>query len=73
MKIGSILLLLSIVFLFTLEAQNLTKKNPTIEQILREISSTNIRRNVERLVSFKTRHTLSDTSSGSLGIGAYFN
>jgi hypothetical protein len=44
--------------------------NPALEPILRGISVDRLRSNVETLVGFGTRHTLSDTSSDERGIGA---
>ena len=44
--------------------------NSAVSGILSEISESNIRKTVDRLVGFGTRHTLSDTSSTSRGIGA---
>jgi len=44
--------------------------NPTIQKIAREISATNIESIIRKLVSFHTRHTLSETESDARGIGA---
>jgi hypothetical protein len=44
--------------------------NPQIRRIVREISATNIEAIIRKLVSFETRHTLSDTASNTRGIGA---
>ena len=44
--------------------------NPYVEKIVKEISAKNIQGSVEKLVSFGTRHTLSDTLSQTRGIGA---
>ncbi len=41
-----------------------------IEQMLDEISSENIYAIIEKLISFYTRHTMSETESDSIGIGA---
>ncbi|HYW35761.1 MAG TPA: M20/M25/M40 family metallo-hydrolase [Balneolaceae bacterium] len=41
-----------------------------IKQILSDISADSIKHDIHKLVSFKTRHTLSDTTSDSVGIGA---
>lgn len=46
------------------------KKNPFVEKIVKEISARNIKATIEKLVSFGTRHTLSDTLSETRGIGA---
>ena len=43
---------------------------PVIAPILAAIEPAGIQRNIEKLVSFGTRHTLSDTSSETRGIGA---
>lgn len=42
----------------------------TISQIQRDISADSIEANIRKLAGFHTRHTLSDTSSDSVGIGA---
>lgn len=44
--------------------------DPVIHGIVKEISETNIRTSIEKLASFGTRHTLSETESESRGIGA---
>ncbi|MBE7507353.1 MAG: M20/M25/M40 family metallo-hydrolase [Planctomycetia bacterium] len=44
--------------------------DPLIHQMVAEVSEANIRNSVEKLVSFGTRHTLSDTESETRGIGA---
>ena len=46
------------------------KTNPAITSMVAEVSAANLRRSVETLVSFGTRHTLSDTGSTVRGIGA---
>lgn len=51
-------------------AQEFTETNPDVAKIVSEISESNIRSIVEKLVSFGTRHTLSDTLSATTGIGA---
>ena len=47
-----------------------TRKNPQVEAILAEISPTRIEATVRKLVSFGTRHTLSDPDNPARGIGA---
>ncbi|MEX0779442.1 MAG: M20/M25/M40 family metallo-hydrolase [Balneolales bacterium] len=59
----------------TLETENQQNYNPqqldpVIEQILSEISAKHINDNINRLASFHTRHTLSETESNEVGIGA---
>lgn len=44
--------------------------NPVIQKITREISASNIEAIIRKLVSFHTRHTLSETESETRGIGA---
>lgn len=46
------------------------KPNPQIEGVVKEISAKNIEANIRKLVSFGTRHTLSETKSETRGIGA---
>ena len=45
-------------------------ENPRIHEIVRAASAARVRRDVEALVGFGTRHTLSDTVSPTRGIGA---
>ncbi len=52
------------------QAQLSSKPNPQIEKIVSEISVTNIEASMRKLVSFGTRHTLSDQESETRGIGA---
>ncbi len=44
--------------------------NPNIQSIVKEISAQNIESTIQKLVSFGTRHTLSETESDTHGIGA---
>jgi len=46
------------------------KLNPQIQKIVSEISAKNIETIIRKLVSFGTRHTLSETESETRGIGA---
>jgi Zn-dependent M28 family amino/carboxypeptidase len=43
---------------------------PSVNTIISEISPDHIRRSIETLAGFGTRHTLSETESGTRGIGA---
>ncbi|MFZ6843451.1 M20/M25/M40 family metallo-hydrolase [Undibacterium sp. RuTC16W] len=45
-------------------------RQPAIEQIVKEISPARINAYINKLVSFETRHTMSDTVSDTRGIGA---
>jgi hypothetical protein len=51
-------------------APDITRRQPQIEQIVAAISPQRIDAYVRKLVSFQTRHTLSDTQSATTGIGA---
>lgn len=45
-------------------------EDPRIHEIVRAVSAARIERDIRKLVSFGTRHTLSDTLSATRGIGA---
>ena len=47
----------------------LSARDPEIEAVLRDVSEARIRSRIERLASFGTRHTLSETKSDTRGIG----
>ncbi len=64
---------LFIAFFNTLSAQTTVKRDPEISKMIEEVSATNIETIVRKLVSFGTRHTLSDTTSKTKGIGAARN
>ena len=49
------------------------KKDSVVQVMLEEVSAKNIEATVRKLVSFQTRHTLSDTLSTKTGIGAARN
>ncbi len=61
---------LTILFSTSLLAQPSIKQNQTVIKIIQEISADSIKRNIEKLVSFHTRHSLSDTLHPSRGIGS---
>jgi hypothetical protein len=46
------------------------RRQPDIDKIVREISPQRIEATVRKLVSFQTRHTMSETESDTVGIGA---
>jgi acetylornithine deacetylase/succinyl-diaminopimelate desuccinylase-like protein len=52
------------------QAQLSVRPNPQIEKIVSEISPANIEATIRKLVSFGTRHTLSDAESPTRGVGA---
>ena len=51
-------------------APDLARRQPQIDKILADISPKRIEATVRKLVSFQTRHTMSDTVSDKTGIGA---
>lgn len=54
-------------------AQITIRQDPSIKEMVEEVSSKNIEANIRKLVSFKSRHTLSDTTSNTEGSGAARN
>ncbi|MBL8149504.1 MAG: M28 family metallopeptidase [Blastocatellia bacterium] len=73
MKKKTVLILLFILLLTTTTSGDLKKRsaeNPKIAKIITEISPRNIETIIKKLVSFHTRHTLSDQESEAVGIGA---
>lgn len=55
------------------QAQTIVKPDPVISRMVEDVSAKNIESIVRKLVSFDTRHTLSDTASTKTGIGAARN
>jgi hypothetical protein len=68
-------ILLPILLFATLSAsaQTTIRRDDKISQMVNEVSSQNIEAIIRKLVSFKTRHTLSDTTSKTEGSGAARN
>jgi hypothetical protein len=56
--------------LISVSAAQPPAKNPRIASMVAEVSQSNLKTIVDRLTSFGTRHTLSDTVSSQRGIGA---
>src|SRR5436305_6672328 len=54
----------------TPETEPQIKENPQIAAVLSDISAKNTEATIRKLVSFGTRHTLSDAASDTRGIGA---
>lgn len=52
---------------------SIVRTDPQIKKMVDEVSSENIEANVRKLVTFQTRHSLSDTLSSTTGIGAARN
>lgn len=68
----SIITLLSCTFL--MKAQNQPPEvDPRIKEMVNEISPVNLKSTIEKLVSFETRHSLSNTRDANRGIGAARN
>lgn len=55
------------------DPKTVAPRDPQIEKIVAEISPANIEATIRKLVSFKTRHTLSTTTKPDEGIGAARN
>ena len=66
----SLLLFAAILFTKVGFSQTTIVRDPAISQMLTEVSATNLETTVRKLASFHTRHTLSDTLSKTIGIGA---
>ncbi|WP_199136161.1 M28 family peptidase [Pedobacter sp. ASV12] len=69
-KYCSSLLFIALLFSGKLQAQKTENRDPNISAMLTEVSAANLEQLVKKLVSFQTRHTLSDTISKTTGIGA---
>jgi Zn-dependent M28 family amino/carboxypeptidase len=66
----SITTLFAVLFSLALVAQPELPENQKFYNIINDVSVDRIKRDIEKLVSFGTRHTLSDTVSQTRGIGA---
>ncbi len=67
----SLPVLLLILCAYVAAAQpKIPSKDPRVEQVVRAVSPDHIRANIEKLVSFGTRQTLSNTTDPNRGIGA---
>jgi hypothetical protein len=66
-------LIIPLFFILQTNAQTTIRQDAAISQMVEEVSSKNIEANIRKLVSFKTRHTLSDTTSKTEGSGAARN
>ncbi|UYZ64706.1 M28 family metallopeptidase [Hymenobacter weizhouensis] len=69
----SLLLSLGLAASALAQTQPASTPDPLIRQMVEEISEKNLRDDIDKLVSFGTRHTLSDTKSKKRGIGAARN
>lgn len=68
-----IILSLFIFFNTSLFAQTIVQRDPEIEQMVREVSSDSLKANIQQLVAFGTRNTLSTQKDSKRGIGAARN
>src|SRR6201995_3227752 len=68
-----LLLIFPALFVLQVSAQTTIHRDTSISNMVDEVSSKNIEAIIRKLVSFKTRHTLSDTISKTEGSGAARN
>jgi hypothetical protein len=68
-----ILSLISFVFVLTSGAQTIINRDPEIKKMVDEISRTRIEQYVRKMVSFNTRHDMSEQNDPAKGIGAAWN
>src|ERR1700759_2958422 len=68
-----LLLIFPALFVLQVSAQTTIHRDTSISNMVDEVSSKNIEANIRKLVSFKSRHTLSDTTSKTEGSGAARN
>jgi len=68
-----LLFIIPVFFILQGNAQTAIKQDAVIKQMVDEVSSKNIEAIVRKLVTFKSRHTLSDTTSATEGSGAARN
>jgi hypothetical protein len=73
LKMKHLLFIIPIFLILQASAQTIIKQDAAIKQMVDEVSSKNIEANIRKLVSFKSRHTLSDTASKTEGSGAARN
>ncbi|RZL49456.1 MAG: M20/M25/M40 family metallo-hydrolase [Pedobacter sp.] len=73
MKYLSLPLLFFVLIASLLSAQQTIHRDANISSLVNDISAKNLEVIVKKLVSFQTRHTLSDTLSKTTGIGAARN
>lgn len=62
--------ILLLLFVGSAHAQKSIHRDPLISSMIDEVKAANLEHTIRKLVSFKTRHTLSDTLSKTTGIGA---
>lgn len=70
MKANPIVYLFLLLFISHFNYAQTTIDDPEIKKMVTEVKAENLEATVRKLVSFGTRHTLSDTKSNTRGIGA---
>ncbi|MEZ7498545.1 M28 family metallopeptidase [Flavobacterium sp. Arc3] len=70
MKPNPFCLLFALLFFTQISIAQITVDDPEIKKMITEVKAENLENTVKKLVSFGTRHTLSDTKSKTRGIGA---
>ena len=68
-----IVLVILLLFVRSAGAQTIINRDPEIKKMVDEISADNIEKSVRKLVSFHTRHNLSEQNNPGQGIGASWN
>lgn len=66
-------LIISVLVVPFASGQTIIKKDPEIARMVGEISAEKIEQHVRKLVSFGTRHNMSEQNSATAGIGASWN
>jgi Zn-dependent M28 family amino/carboxypeptidase len=70
MKTTSFIYTILMGLMFQISPAQTIVSDPEIKKMVSEVSASNMENTVRKLVSFGTRHTLSDTKSNTRGIGA---
>ena len=70
MKTTSFIYAILMGLMFQISPAQTIVSDPEIKKMVSEVSASNMENTVRKLVSFGTRHTLSDTKSNTRGIGA---
>jgi Zn-dependent M28 family amino/carboxypeptidase len=70
MKTTSFIYTILMGLMFQISPAQTIVSDPKIKKMVSEVSASNMENTVRKLVSFGTRHTLSDTKSNTRGIGA---
>ncbi len=70
MKTTSFIYAILMGLMFQISPAQTIVSDPKIKKMVSEVSASNMENTVRKLVSFGTRHTLSDTKSNTRGIGA---